>query len=201
MRCIAWVTATEQRGHGARRLRNPDSRHQANRREFVATVLTLLGGAAVTSGCGGGSSSPSSPTPTPTSSGSVLLAGTVADNHPDPHVAVITAAQLGAGGALTLDISSSRHSRTVTLLGAEVTRIAAGSRVSAMSSTNPIFGRERTAQPHGDIQLNAVARQHTARPNCSPKPYFPDGPSIPSRLTFFPHNHLHGCNPLKPHRV
>ena len=135
MRCIDWVTATVQRGRGARRLRNPDSRHQANRREFVATVLTLLGGAAVTSGCGGGSSSPSSPSPTPTSAGSV--AGTVADNHPDPHVAVITAAQLGAGGALTLDISNSRHSHTVTLSGAEVARIAARSRVSVMSSTNP----------------------------------------------------------------
>ena len=65
-----------------------------HRREFVATALTLLGGVALTVGCGGGSRSPSSPTPTPTSSGSV--AGTVADNHPDPHVAVITAAQLGA---------------------------------------------------------------------------------------------------------
>jgi hypothetical protein len=135
MRCIAWVTATVQRGHTAQRLRNPDSRHQANRREFVATVLTLLGGAALTSGCGGGSSSPSSPTSTPPSSGSV--AGTVADNHPDPHVAVITAAQLSAGGALILDISNSRHSHTVTLSGAEVARIAARSRVSVMSSTNP----------------------------------------------------------------
>jgi hypothetical protein len=106
-----------------------------HRREFVATALTLLGGAAVTVGCGGGSSSPSSPTPTPTSSGSV--AGAVADNHPDPHIAMITAAQLGAGGALTLDISNSRHSHTVTLSGAEVTQIAAKSRVSVMSSTNP----------------------------------------------------------------
>ena len=33
-----------------------------HRREFAATALTLLGGAAVTVGCGGGSSSPSSPT-------------------------------------------------------------------------------------------------------------------------------------------
>ena len=109
-----------------------------HRREFVATALTLLGGAAVTVGCGGGSSSPSSPsspTPTPTSSGNV--AGAVADNHPDPHIAMITAAQLGAGGALTLDISNSRHSHTVTLSGAEVTQIAAKSRVSATSSTNP----------------------------------------------------------------
>ena len=106
-----------------------------HRREFVATALTLLGGVALTVGCGGGSPSPSSPTPTPTSSGGV--AGAVADNHPDPHVAVITAALLGAGGALTLDICNSRHSHTVTLSGAEVTQIAAKSRVSATSSTNP----------------------------------------------------------------
>ena len=117
-----------------------------HRRDFVATALTLLGGAAVTVGCGGGSSSPSSPTPTPTSSGNV--AGAVADNHPDPHVAVITAAQLGAGGALTLDISNSRHSHTVTLSGAEVTQIAAKSRVSASSSTNP---HSDGSEPHSHM--------------------------------------------------
>ena len=106
-----------------------------HRREFVTTALTLLGGAAVAVGCGGGSSSPSSPTPTPTSSGDV--AGVVADNHPEPHVAVITAVQLGAGAALTLDISNSRHSHTVTLSSAQVTQIAGRSRVSVTSSTNP----------------------------------------------------------------
>ena len=106
-----------------------------HRREFVTTALALLGGAAVAVGCGGGSSSPSSPTATPTSSGDV--AGVVADNHPEPHVAVITAVQLGAGAALTLDISNSRHSHTVTLSSAQVTQIAGKSRVSVTSSTNP----------------------------------------------------------------
>ena len=111
-----------------------------HRREFVATAFTLLGGVVITVGCGGGSSSPSSPgspagpTPTPTASGSV--AGVVADNHPDPHVAVISAAQLGAGAALTLDIANSRHSHTLTLSAAEVTQIAAQSRVSVMSSVS-----------------------------------------------------------------
>ena len=120
-----------------------------HRREFVAIALTLLWGAAVIVGCGGDSgspsnpsspssptpTSPSSPTPTPASPGSV--AGVVADNHPEPHIAEITAAQLGAGVALTLDISNSRHSHAATLSGAEVTQIAAKSRVSVMSSTNP----------------------------------------------------------------
>jgi len=117
-----------------------------HRREFVASALTLLGGAAVTVGCGGGASSPSGPTPTPASSGNV--AGAVADNHPEPHIAVITAAQLGAGGALTLDISNSRHSHTVSLSGAEIAQIAAHSRVSAMSSTNPHSGG---SEPHSHM--------------------------------------------------
>ena len=104
------------------------------RRQFLASALALLGGAAVGVGCDGGASSPSSPTPTPSSSGDI--AGVVADNHPDPHAAVITAAQLVAGEALSIDISNSRHAHTVTLSGAEVTRIAARSRVSVTSSTN-----------------------------------------------------------------
>ena len=105
-----------------------------DRRKFVATTLSLLGGAAVTIGCGGGSGS-TSPSPTPTSSGPV--AGVVSDNHPEPHVAVITAAQLAAGAALTLDISNGLHSHTVTLSANDVSRIAARTRVAVTSSTNP----------------------------------------------------------------
>jgi hypothetical protein len=105
------------------------------RREFVAAALSLLGGVAVTVGCGGGAAGLSSPTPAPNGSGNV--AGAVADNHPDPHTATITAAQLGAGAAVTLNISNSRHSHTVTLSDAEVIQIAAKSRVSATSSTTP----------------------------------------------------------------
>ena len=113
-----------------------------HRRKFVATALTLLGGAIVTVGCGGGSSSPTSPgnpggsnpTPTPASPGSIT--GVVADNHPDPHIAVITEAQLSAGAALTLDIANSRHSHIVTLSSAQVTQIAAHSQVSVTSSVS-----------------------------------------------------------------
>jgi len=122
-----------------------------DRRNFVATALTLLGGAAVTVGCGGGSSPTSptpTPTPTPTSAGNV--AGTVADNHADPHVAVITAAELAAGGALTLIIANTRHAHSVTLSSAEVTQIAAKSRVSAMSSTDPHSGG---TEPHSHLVI------------------------------------------------
>ena len=61
---------------------------------------------------------------------------------------MITAAELGAGGALTLNISNSRHSHTVTLSGAEVTRIAAKSQVSVTSSTNPHAGG---SDPHSHV--------------------------------------------------
>ena len=112
-----------------------------HRRKFVITALALLAGVAITVSCGGGSSSPSSPAPTPTSpaptpSSSGDIAGVVADNHPDPHVAVITAAQLSAGAALTLILANSRHSHTLALSSADVTQIAAHARVSVVSSVS-----------------------------------------------------------------
>jgi hypothetical protein len=112
-----------------------------HRREFVTAALALLVSAAITVGCGGGSSSPNSPAPTPTgpaptpsSSGDVT--GVVEDNHPDPHVAVITAAQLNAGATVILNLSNSRHSHTVALTGTQVTQIAAHVRVSVVSSVS-----------------------------------------------------------------
>ena len=53
---------------------------------------------------------------------------------------MISATQLGAGVALALDISNGLHSHTVTLSAAEVTQIAARSRVSVTSSTDPHSG-------------------------------------------------------------
>ena len=85
-----------------------------DRRQFtVASALAILSGVAITitSGCGGnGYSSPSSPTPTPTPTSSGDKVGAISDNH--GHVAVITGAQLTAGGAL---VSTSRaRPRTTT---------------------------------------------------------------------------------------
>ena len=101
-----------------------------DRRQFsVAAALALLGGATITIGCG--SSNPNSPTnnnPTP-SLGPGDKAASVAANH--GHIAVLTAAQLGAAGALSLDIrGQSNHPHTVTLTAAEITQIAGGARVS-----------------------------------------------------------------------
>lgn len=107
-----------------------------DRREFsVAAALALLGGATIAIGCGSGSNNPSSPSPTP-SPGTGSVVGSVSSNHPAAHSAVITAAQLGAGVGLILDISNGLHSHTVTLAGDQVMQIAGGARVSVASSTN-----------------------------------------------------------------
>jgi hypothetical protein len=107
------------------------------RRQFsVAAALALLGGAAIAVGCGG-SKNPNNPTPTPPPSPGTNLVGSVENNHPIPHVATITAAQLSAGAGLTLDISNGLHNHTVALTAAQVGQIAAKAQVSKASSTNP----------------------------------------------------------------
>ena len=62
-------------------------------------------------------------------------AGSVLDNHPLPHVGVITVAQLSAGNALTLNIQGlAFHAHTLNLTTTQVRLIAAGCRVSQNSS-------------------------------------------------------------------
>ena len=66
------------------------------------------------------------------------VTGSVSDNHPLPHIALIPAAQLGAGGAITLNIQGQAfHSHTLTLTGAQVMQIAAGCRTAQASSQDP----------------------------------------------------------------
>jgi len=102
-----------------------------NRREFtVEAALALIGGAAITiSGCGGGSSSsPVASTPPLTD-----VLGTVTSNH--GHSALITVAQLGAGGTLELDIrGTSGHTHTVSLSPTDIVGIRSGARVQKESS-------------------------------------------------------------------
>lgn len=108
------------------------------RREFTLTAAMLaLSGVAITiSACGGGSSSPSAPsTPAPSPAGSSDKVGAISSNH--GHSAVITAAQLTAGGQLNLDIrGQSDHPHTVALTAAQIASIAANQRVSQESTTN-----------------------------------------------------------------
>jgi hypothetical protein len=101
-----------------------------NRREFtVEAALMLLGGATISiSGCGGANPAASSPP-------LVDVVGAVSSNH--GHAAVITAAQLGAGGGLELDIrGTSSHGHMLSLSAGELASIRAGGRVEKDSSGN-----------------------------------------------------------------
>src|SRR5262245_36877993 len=103
-----------------------------NRREFtVEAALALLGGATITIGCGGGGSSPAAATPPPVRD----VVGTVDTNH--GHSALLTAAQMGEGNALELDIrGTSGHTHAVTLTAADILNIRNGARVEHQSSGN-----------------------------------------------------------------
>ena len=64
--------------------------------------------------------------------------GLVVGNHPAPHSGVITAAQLAAGTELNLDIQGQAfHSHRLNLSATHVRLIAAGCRVSQVSSVDP----------------------------------------------------------------
>jgi hypothetical protein len=114
------------------------SNREFSRREFTAaSVMALLAGVTVTiSGCGGGYSSPSGPTPNPTPTPSPSTgdkSGVISDNH--GHVATITAAQITAAGAVSLDIhGTADHTHTVVLSATEVEQIGAGAKVAKSSS-------------------------------------------------------------------
>jgi len=119
-----------------------ESRKTLGRREFtVASVLAVLSGVTITiSSCGGGSSSPSTPsTPTPTPNptpapGGGDKVGSISANH--GHSAVITGAQLAAGNAITVLLTTGQgHTHTVSLSAQQVMQIAADTRVS-QESTN-----------------------------------------------------------------
>jgi hypothetical protein len=112
-----------------------------DRREFtLAAAMAALSGVAITiSACGGGSSpTASTPAPTPTPAPPAAASdktAVVGSNH--GHSAVITGAQLTAGGTLSLNIQgTSAHPHTVELTAADLTAVAASSRVSKESSTD-----------------------------------------------------------------
>jgi len=113
------------------------------RRDFtVASALAMLSGVAITiseAACGGSSYSPSSPTPaptpTPTPAATGDKVGVISDNH--GHSAVITGARLTAGAAFSLDIQgTATHTHTVELTAADLSAIAANTKVSKESSTD-----------------------------------------------------------------
>jgi hypothetical protein len=98
-----------------------------NRREFtVQSLLVMLGGVAITiSGC-----------ESPTQATYTDKTGNVGNNH--GHSVVITGAQLGAGGAVTLEIQgTSSHPHSVSLTAADVVSIREGRQVSKDSTPSP----------------------------------------------------------------
>lgn len=117
------------------------------RREIsVQAALALLGGATITlMGCGG-SSGGSDPTPTPSPTPVPDKSATsISANH--GHTAVITSAQLTAGGGLSLSIQgTSAHDHTFDLTGAEVVQIREGTAVTKTSAL--VFGHTH------DIRFN-----------------------------------------------
>ena len=102
-----------------------------DRREFtLEAALAVLSGVAITiTGCGG------STTPTsPSFNASDDVRGTISANH--GHTAVITRATLTANNAISLDIRGiADHTHTVELSQSDIAAIAAGQRVSRVSST------------------------------------------------------------------
>jgi hypothetical protein len=107
----------------------------------VATALAMLSGVAITiteSACGGSSSPtmPSTPTPPPGGGGGGGdKVASISANH--GHSGTISAAQLASPTDINLGIrGDADHPHTVTLSAAEVTSIAAGTRVSKESSTD-----------------------------------------------------------------
>jgi hypothetical protein len=106
------------------------------RREFSrSAVIALLSAATITiADCGGGGSGNPSPSPSPTPTPGDVP-GTVSGNH--GHTAVVTAAQITAANAVSLDIrGEATHPHTVALSAAEVGMIGTRQTVSKTSSNN-----------------------------------------------------------------
>ena len=113
-----------------------ENKTKFTRREIsVSVALLMLGGATINiTGCGGSSSSDPTPTPTPTPT-TDRSATSISSNH--GHTAVITGAQLSAGGALLLTIQgTATHNHDIDLTGTEVVSIRNGTMVTKTSSPN-----------------------------------------------------------------
>ena len=117
--------------------------HLLDRREFTARgIRALFAGVVITvsDACGGGgSSNPTAPSGGGSGggggAGSGDVNGSISANH--GHTAVVTRTQLNAGGGVTLNITGQAdHPHTVNLSSAQVSQIAAGQRVSVVSSEN-----------------------------------------------------------------
>jgi hypothetical protein len=106
------------------------------RREFtLGWVLAVLAGATITiTGCGGDDNDSSNPGTNPSPQPGDK-AGAVSANH--GHTAIVTAATLASPTTVTINMrDQATHNHTLTLTAAEVTSIAANTRVEKISSTD-----------------------------------------------------------------
>ena len=113
-----------------------------SRREFTReSVLAMLAGVAITiSGCGS-NDSPTAPSQGAGGSTTQDVSGTVSANH--GHIATVTAAQITAAGAVSLDImGQATHPHTVSLTASQMQQIGSRQRVVVTSSTDA--GHEHT---------------------------------------------------------
>ena len=104
------------------------------RREFTLEwVLAVLAGATITiTGCGGDDNDNPGTSPSPQAGDKV---GVISANH--GHTAFVTAATLASPTSVTINMrAQATHNHTLTLTAAEVTSIAANTRVEKISSTD-----------------------------------------------------------------
>ena len=104
------------------------------RREFtVESALAMLAGVTITiTGCGGDDEPTTNPTPPATDK-----TATVSTDAGHSHTAVVTAAQLTAGNAISVTLTGqTTHTHTVALTQAELTQISGGTRVQKVSSND-----------------------------------------------------------------
>jgi hypothetical protein len=123
-----------------------------DRREFgKETGLAFLSGVAISiTACGGGSGNPTGGTPPTTlgPGGPTDEVGDISANH--GHRAVVTAAQITAGGAVPMDISGTAgHPHSIMLPAAAVLDIKNGKPVEVRSTTND--GHEHIVTFNADV--------------------------------------------------
>jgi hypothetical protein len=126
------------------RVETLDPRHSVTRREFtLEAALAILAGCVISiteTGCG----SDSSPGPSPLPVGDVN--GTISANH--GHTATVMAAQIAAGGAITLDIQgSATHDHKVSLSQTDMASLKNRQPVTSTSTTDASHSHGVTFTP------------------------------------------------------